>query len=180
MIGPDEYDCLVQRGFKPYSWNHQQMYHIAIEFMRGVTASVLEIGAGIGWGYEEMKEGGCLDRYFGVEESKKCFDYLKKTYPNAEFQHTKWPHHYIEGEGKFDFTICLEVIEHVDCDVHEFLRAIYHRTRKAFFLSTMDKEVNSHGTFTKDELYSMLYRAGFRRVVHIEHHMPHVMFICNP
>lgn len=176
----NEFLALEARGGKDYSLGHQQMYAVPIELMRGIPASIIEVGFGIGFGLKKMLGAGVIKTYFGCEPCKDSFDYtLKNQEPNPAIQikHDKWG--CIEGAEAADFSLCIEVIEHLELnEIMPMLLLLRKKTKKALFLSTPDKRDSSHGVFTSDEIVNFLHAAGFNAVV-LKHQWT-TMFIATP
>ena len=175
MSGPDEYDQMVARNFEPYSVQHRQLYHTIAQFLRGKPATILEIGTGIGYGLRLMLHNNCISAYLGIEPSEKCFKYINQIYDvplmNKGFMEC-------EIKEKFDFTVCIEVIEHIDnINLIEWFRKMLEHTKEAAFVSTPDRLTDEHGFFTKEEVQEAMYEAGFKHVVKIEWQKPHTLFI---
>jgi len=164
-----ELDLHLARKGRPYSFGHQQMYRGPIELLKGRQWDVLDVGAGIGFGYHEMVKADILGSYTGLEPHPKTFEFLKN-------RKHKPHHHFIQtdllgwgglenGPVDRDYVFCIEVIEHVDPKmVPAFLAALYVCTGKALFLSTPDSSRHKHGVRTDQEWEWLLREAGFKVV----------------
>ena len=181
MGTPDsrEYDRLKERGFKPYSKGHREMYEKAIRDMNTwggygnpppsplkhpAGARVLEAGFGIGWGLDRMLHESVLRSYVGYEPNKDSFDYVKGRYLpggpvdllflNLPFEPNLDP--------AFDVAFCIEVIEHVPMDKHEAFLAGLRQMAPVLYFSTPDShKVPREGVRTMDQWLAMLLRVGY-------------------
>ena len=161
----NEYQALVDRKFKPYSIGHRRMYDAPIELMRGKKRRILDVGFGIGYGLEKMIEADIIDWYLGFEPCQDAFSYVaSKAYPRpVRFYGNAYCGQ--AAEIPFDRAFCIEVIEHCsDDEANKMLQDLRQDVSGILFLSTPPAEENSHGKFTRAQMYSMLKEAGFRDV----------------
>lgn len=177
-----EYEHLVERKFQNYAPMHQAMYKVVVELLRDKPASILDIGFGIGYGLEQLLAANCISEYTGVESDKQSFEYVFNKFKKEKiflcnYDWVKLPENLIRPH---DFTLCIEVIEHIDQkNVKEFLAKLAEYTSKYLFLSTPDKNTDAHGLYTKEELRFWLGSWGFTDIVDIEWQLPHTLFICK-
>jgi 2-polyprenyl-3-methyl-5-hydroxy-6-metoxy-1,4-benzoquinol methylase len=171
-----EFDRLKERNFRPYSQGHRNMYHIAIGDLRargfgeGHGARILEAGFGIGWGLDQMVEGGVLGQYAGYEPNEDSFNYVKERYAT----HPKWGDMLLLNltfeanlDPSFDAAFCIEVIEHVPSVDHlTFLRGLYHMAPVLYFSTPDAKRVPSEGVRTDKEWVELLSLAGFASIIY--------------
>lgn len=175
MNGPDEYDQLVSRGFKPYSRQHIALYETIACLLSETESSIIEIGGGIGCGYSILKEKNCFNEYLFIEPSKKCCDYVKE---NLSIHPLNQDFMSVEISKIYDYSLCIEVIEHIgDIDLIRWFKKTMANTKIASFISTPDKRTDSHGVYTKEYVYDCMINAGYSSVVKIESQLPHTLFI---
>lgn len=162
----NEYRAALSRNFEPYSEGHRLMYDVPIAALKGQKVTVLDVGAGIGYGLDRMLDESVLMSYVGFEPCNESYQYLfqkhrkndKVTLIEREFDGIP--------TGSFDYVFCIEVIEHVLPEKRQkMLVDLFDATGKALFLSTPDRERDSHGVYTADELKKALKNAGFSDVV---------------
>lgn len=159
----NEYLALVGRNFSDYSAGHRRMYEAGLVLLDQSTASVLDIGAGIGWGLNRARELGFQGEWTGIEPCRDSFDYLRKTHPGEDWHHCGLMDAPV---GSADYVFCIEVVEHLDkTDAPAFLARIRSLCRKAAYISTPESDRDSHGTFTRVEMVAALKAAGFENVV---------------
>jgi 2-polyprenyl-3-methyl-5-hydroxy-6-metoxy-1,4-benzoquinol methylase len=177
-----EYRNLVGRNFQPYSAPHRALYDVVADMLSYHPAKVLEVGFGIGYGIQQLVQKNCLSYYIGVEPDKDSFDYVEKKIKipcthsifNLGWLETLLAYH------DFDFTLCIEVIEHLPSEmVVPFIEKLKRHTKGTLFLSTPDVHTNRHGKFTRSEVVNMLKTSGFKDVVDIEWQIPFTLFICK-
>lgn len=185
MIGPDEYDQLLSRNFKDYSMRHQQLYKIIVELLKDKPALILEVGCGIGYGLELLYKNNCFNFYEGFEVSKKCCDYIEETLyyiKRKRINNIEFNEDYVDvlGIKMFDFSLCIEVIEHMEnVNLVNFFKKMLSFTKVASFISTPDINTDKHGLYTKEEVQDALYKAGYNHVIKIEWQIPHTLFIAE-
>lgn len=184
MIGPDEYDRLKKRKFKPYSKQHQQMYRIIVELLRGTPVKILEVGYGIGYGLDRFVDCGAINKYIGFEESRKCHAYVSSKHPDDRIEFYCGDFASLDAsvlQGFADVTICIEVIEHVESDLKNFIKNLREVTAPGgvLFLSHPSIEVESHGRFTNTQVARMLRDVGFGNVVWHSNQKPHTLFMAQ-
>jgi len=175
QLTASEYDNAVKRGWSDYSHGHQKMYTMGIELISGTPAQILDVGCGIGWGFERMAlMKDVVARYVGVDPDSKCFTHCHDRWarpPQVRFICDSWPlQKTMRGDplGKFDFTFCIETIEHI-CEpdgpsIHkliDFLEAIRSVTKVGMFLSTPDVEKNQHGVWVPARVREALETTGW-------------------
>lgn len=138
------------------------MYKTAIALLAGddvQPASILEVGAGIGYGLGLMLENELVGTYTGVEPNVESYTYLRSVYPQVNLINESFEDAIVAAA---DYTFCIEVIEHVpDDDVNYFLRKLRLLTDKNLFFSTPDSSRSSHGKYTTATWVSLLRDAGF-------------------
>jgi len=180
----DEYEHLIAREGKPYAPMHQAMYKTIAELLRDKPANILEIGSGIGYGIQVLLDANAINSYEGIEPTRECCDYIKRTI-NSPYVHMR-NEDFFEidlttlNRTSYDFTLCIEVIEHLnnELEVLTLLDELHSRTDKALFLSTPKAETDEHGKFYGKEISEMLTFAGFK-FVEIEWQLPHTLYICQ-
>lgn len=180
-----EYDHHISREGKPYQPMHRAMYKTIVELLRNRPASILEVGFGIGYGLDLLLKANCIDKYLGIENDEKSFKYVAdKMLGNEKIDllFDNWINVNIpEKYNIFDFTLCIEVIEHLPfSQLIRFLKKLQKYTRRTLFLSTQDKDIGSHGIYTKKEVITALEHSGFKKILDIEWQLPHTLFICKP
>ncbi len=94
-------------------------YKIAALYVRGKT--VLDVGAGTGYGEAILREGGALD--------VRCIDPLPAGPNVAKALVEDWPGPFV------DWALAIDVIEHIEDD-HAFLRHLLCVAREGVFIST--------------------------------------------
>jgi 2-polyprenyl-3-methyl-5-hydroxy-6-metoxy-1,4-benzoquinol methylase len=162
----NEYRNLLTRGGRDYSVGHQIMYLAPIMLIAGKPNSILDVGAGIGFGLRHMIESSCVGSYTGYEPCKESYDYIRVHYgsgPNITLLNEP----FTGTDISYDYVFCIEVLEHVE---HEdarikFLQELSLATYKTMFLSTPDKTKSDHGVYTEAELVRRLYKSGFDNVI---------------
>lgn len=142
------------------------MYEAGLVLLDQSTASVLDIGSGIGWGCKRARELGFAGKWTGIEPCQDSFDYLTRVYGND--QRTTW---HCAGLMEapvepVDYVFCIEVVEHLPPDrVGAFLRRIRSLCNRGAWISTPDADTSDHGTFTRSQMVDALKAAGFENVV---------------
>lgn len=189
MGTPDsrEFDRLKQRGFKPYSVGHQQMYFTAVERMeasaKGARARIFEAGFGIGFGLQHMLARDVLEAYVGVEPNKRSYQYVAQDLGllpdtrlaliNGKFDDdvvVEFATTADDPEYSFDVAFCIEVIEHVPMDDQEmFLRNLKRMAPRLFFSTPDIAKSPKEGVRTTDEWVFMLTAIGFKVDVLTKH-----------
>jgi 2-polyprenyl-3-methyl-5-hydroxy-6-metoxy-1,4-benzoquinol methylase len=159
----NEYQALQERGGGDYSAGHRRMYEAGLVLLDQSTASVLDVGAGIGWGVKRARELGFLGKWEGIEPCVDSFNHLVRTYPRETWTCCGLMEATVEPA---DYVFCIEVIEHLDKpDVFAFLKRIRSLCGKGLWLSTPESDRHSHGTLKRVEVVSLLNMAGFANVV---------------
>lgn len=167
MGTPDsrEFDRLKERGFGPYSLGHRRMYEKAIATMRSVgptPARVLEAGFGIGYGLGEMDKAGILAAYVGYEPNRASFIYTKAKYQHGDNMLLLNVPFLPNLDPLFDFTVCIEVIEHVPTEDHlTFLTGLRTMAPVLCFSTPDITRQPREGVRTAGEWLDLLARAGF-------------------
>jgi len=174
-----EYASLVQREFKEYSEPHRQMYEIICALLKNKPASLVEIGFGIGWGLQRLVEDNCISKYVGIEPCAASYKYVKGIVDEDHVQLLNRSLLEFEPEESFEFSMCIEVIEHTDEDILQWFKKIRSFTKIASFISTPDKNTDPHGIYTKDYVVDCLKDSGFTSVSKIEWQLPHTIFIAE-
>lgn len=174
-----EAEHLAERRGKAYSLGHQRCYLGPIELIADGDRplSILDVGSGIGWGYEQMISRLQVEVYIGVERHADSAAIHSAKLGN--------PNHLLIGQsifsddakfvcrGQFDYAFCIEVAEHIDAKHHHEL---FTRLRQSLaiggmlFLSTPDASQHPHGNLTKAQAKAGLLAAGFASVVCLTEH----------
>jgi 2-polyprenyl-3-methyl-5-hydroxy-6-metoxy-1,4-benzoquinol methylase len=172
----NEHAALVGRNFADYSAGHRRMYEAGLVLLGESEASVLDVGAGIGWGYHRARELGFSGSWVGVEPCRDSFDYLVTSRIGATWHHAGLMEAVVDPA---DFVFCIEVIEHIDkSDAPAFIDRLRNLTRKTLYLSTPESDRDSHGTFTRAELVAALKAGGFAEVVVVDEQWT-TLYICQ-
>ena len=180
MGTPDsrEYDRLRDRNFRDYSEGHRHMYLSAIKQIHEATdgaghvphrrVSIFEAGFGIGYGLKQMLAAGIVDRYVGVEPQIDSYKYTVAELADHEqagdlnLIHTGFPVNMDTAGGPFEHVFCIEVIEHVPAEAHEyFLSRLWANVARdgALWLSTPClRKSPKEGVRTTEEWASMLHK----------------------
>lgn len=162
MTEPSEFFHLKNRRFRNYSDGHCRMYRTAIALLAGddvKPASILEVGAGIGYGLGLMLENELVGTYTGIEPNVESYTYLRSVFPQVNLINETFDNAEVEPA---DYTFCIEVIEHLDdAQVQPFLAKLRDKTLKNLFFSTPDSSRSSHGKYTTATWVSLLRDAGF-------------------
>lgn len=210
----DEFSRLKKRGGADYSEGHRRIYLTIITLLGGQDtlrkAVVLEVGAGIGWGLQQMLRDMQVEKYVGFEPCVRCIEHIEnlviKPWKRKQLELKQrlspkkqvafhLPSIQLFGEyftsiedakvanalsGKADFTICIEVAEHVDPSIRlDFLRKLRKHTNLALFLSTPNKSTRPKDGALHDYQWLELIRlAGFPNVVSIEWQWT-TLFVCQ-
>ena len=160
------------RKFRPYKKGHQAIYYTVGSFLFHKKADILDIGSGIGVGYEILRE----HYYRGVDPDIRCIDYCSEKYPHAYWAHSDWLNFKVKKPA--DFALCVEVIEHIDGkDWIQFLRKIRNNTKLGLFLSTPNPERSSHGCISSEDMKEILNLSGFNTVA-LEWHWT-TLYVCE-
>jgi hypothetical protein len=127
----------------------------------------------------------------GIGKGIPSVTYAAKHSYNTEIEevriiNTDWPLRsdlspaaYWPGGRDYDYSFCIEVIEHVRPDlVPAFLAELHQVTQRALFLSTPNALTSPHGVATVDEWRRVIDLAGFD-VVAIERQWT-TLYICQP
>lgn len=139
------------------------MYEAGLVLLDESTASVLDIGSGIGWGLRRARELGFKGEWTGIEPCRESFDYLRSQYPDEDWHHCGLMDSPV---GLADYVFCIEVIEHLDrADLMPFLIKLRSLCRKGAWISTPEADRHPHGTLTRVEVIKALKSAGFENVV---------------
>lgn len=141
------------------------MYDAPIMLLKAQKNTILEVGVGIGYGLDNMLQTGIVSNYTGFEPCVDSYNYVHQRFraePNINIVNSEF-----DGvDNRFDYVFCIEVIEHIDESKRKkALADLFAATGKGLFLSTPDRERDSHGVYTKDELKSELKLVGFSDVV---------------
>jgi len=178
----NEYKNLVARKFQAYSQPHCALYGVIAEMLSYHPARVLEVGFGIGYGIQQLIQKNCLKYYVGIEPDKENYDYVmhQSKMPNLDrLINSGWLEADI-GTEMFDFTLCIEVVEHTPKNlISQFVKKLHDHTKGVLFLSTPDINTNRHGIFTKAEIVEALKLSGFKDVVDIEWQIPFTLYMCK-
>jgi 2-polyprenyl-3-methyl-5-hydroxy-6-metoxy-1,4-benzoquinol methylase len=185
MGTPDsrEYERLVKRGFKPYSYGHRRMYEIAIDRMKP-GARVFEVGFGIGWGAERILDSGKSIVYEGCEPNKDSFNYTEGRIRHVAGVNNAGLHNKpffagLAANAPYDYAFCIEVIEHVPMEDHVgFLRDLKALAPVVFFSTPDIVKAPTEGVRTKDEWVSILREAGFTSIEVITRHWTY-LYVCS-
>ncbi len=138
------------------------MYEAGLVLLDQSHATVLDVGAGIGWGLKRARELGFQGQWVGIEPCSDSFNYLRETYPAATWHHCGLMAADVEAA---DYVFCIEVVEHLDRnDLPDFLARIRSLARKGAWISTPEADRDSHGQFTRVEMVDALKSAGFTNV----------------
>lgn len=167
MVLMNELERHLARNKRPYSYGHQQMYNGPIELLKGKKWDVLDVGAGIGYGYLQMERAGILREYTGLEPDYRTFRHLEsqRQYPTHTFRNEDFLFWVGGGVRSHEWVFCIEVIEHVEpATVPTFLEKLRGVTKRGLFLSTPDSQRHKHGVRTDGEWQDLLSAAGFRTV----------------
>jgi len=179
------------RGGAPYSEGHRRMYTTIAEILGNRPAKILEIGFGIGYGLEQLFKSKCIEDYFGVEIDKECVDFVENLMFHFEdsyddksvitLKHADWLEMPIEELEFFpDFTLCIEVMEHIkEAQWLPFLQKIKPQTKHALFLSTPNKNTHRHGVMSVEKTRRLILAAGFNSVAQVEWQWT-TLYVCNP
>jgi cyclopropane fatty-acyl-phospholipid synthase-like methyltransferase len=168
---PSEYQQLQKRKGLPYSRGHQLMYDGPIKLISDNRHYILDIGFGIGYGLRGMITMDVINKYVGCEPDKDSFDHVVKELSEfTQEERTKRVHlnnckftDLTTYPDQFDYTFCIEVIEHMDEHaVHMLFQKVHACTKDAFFLSTPDKNKSKEGKFTEYELSQFLMDYNFQ------------------
>lgn len=148
----DEVANAEKRRWKDYSEPHQRVYRIISKKLEK-GSRILEIGGGIGWGAEKLKEAGMVIGTV-IEPHQKSRNHLQAngwdTVSTID-----------EVKGMYDAATCVEVLEHLPAvEVHQFLKDIKEAAPRAFF-STPDRRWSNHGRRTELEWRTALSLAGW-------------------
>ncbi len=162
------------------------MYTTVAEMLSDRPAKILEVGFGIGYGLKTLINAKCLQRYLGVEIEKDCCEFVEPLSKDHDLTiiNGNWltiDDSQIKSWGrKADFSLCIEVIEHIaSFNRQRFVARLLEHTDKALFLSTPNINTNGHGVMTAEETKLLILGAGFKSVVYIEWQWT-TLFICNP
>lgn len=141
------------------------MYDAPITLLKGQKNSILEVGAGIGYGLGQMVQNDVFSTYTGYEPCLDSFNHLNMVY--AQDLRVSLHQQVFDGADKqYDYVFCIEVIEHVEPEKREkMLKDLFLATKKALFISTPDVDRDPHGVYTRKELIKALKDAGFSDVV---------------
>lgn len=184
-----ELQQLNKRKGMPYSRGHQIMYDAPIKLLSDSRHAILDIGFGIGYGLFNMIPMRIIKRYVGCEPDADSFDYVN----NKRIDYKEM----LEGdrteinlfnlqfsdlavrENEFDYTFCIEVIEHMEEGaLHNLLMKVHGCTRDAFFMSTPDPDKSPEGEWTMTYLINTLRQFQFNPVVVTSQWTN--LWICNP
>ncbi len=180
MGTPDsrEYDRLKERNFGDYSEGHRHMYTSAIKQIQDATdgqgqhphrrVTVFEAGFGIGYGLKQMLAAGIVDRYVGYEPQVDSFNYTVKELATHEqagdlnLFHGAFPAPMHGQEGQFEHVFCIEVIEHVPGEQHEYFLARLWDTvapgGTLWFSTPCIRRAPREGVRTTEEWASLLHK----------------------
>jgi cyclopropane fatty-acyl-phospholipid synthase-like methyltransferase len=142
----------------------------------GKPINILEIGFGIGYGLGLMYQMGFFhhinSKYVGCEPDKDSYDYTYKKYledrgfqPFENIKLRNCGFRDLEtGYKKFDYSFCIEVIEHLSEEDLWFLcKILDESTKDTIFLSTPDPAKSKEGKWSMHHLEN-LFRDFFRGV----------------
>ncbi len=173
--GADELHLHKMRGGRDYSAGHQAMYRIIVEALRGRPQSILEVGFGVGFGLQLLREARCIETYFGCDPSVPCFEHVRAQPwgASARLYCGEWlsvPDMEIDSAlgHQAAYSLCLEVIEHVHpLERLRFLKRIRCRTSETSFFSTPCLSESSHGALRTDQWVELMRDAGYVDIVTI-------------
>jgi 2-polyprenyl-3-methyl-5-hydroxy-6-metoxy-1,4-benzoquinol methylase len=161
MSDESEVKKLKSRGGRAYSLGHQRMYRATAELLGQAGADLFEVGTGIGYGFEVLKDAAAFKRYRGIDPDPQCVEYVKSKY-DLQIQCATIEEH--DLPGNLDAITFIEVIEHISLDKHEWILEkllMGLRPGGTLFMSTPDKNRHRHGTTTPETLLDQLGEAGF-------------------
>lgn len=166
---------LSERCGAAYSLGHRRCYLGPIEMIAdGERAlSIIDVGSGIGWGYEQMAARLNLARYVGIERhADSVLEHRSKLKSGHDVFLASFLDAGVEA-NRFDYAFCIEVAEHIRAEFHGELFARIADSLKPgglLFLSTPDASAHAHGNLTQAEAKAALLAAGFSSVVSITEH----------
>jgi len=186
----NEVQKLKERHYQPYTEGHRRMYTTIAELLGNRPAKILEVGFGIGYGLDLLVRLNCVKKYLGVEKDKDCFDYVRswrmghRQSERIKLIHADWFTMNVDEidwlGGGADFSLCIEVIEHMEkIQALAMLTRILPQTKHALFLSTPNSTTQEHGRLSTEEVRELVWNAGFRSVAHVEWQWT-TLFVCNP
>jgi hypothetical protein len=180
MGTPDsrELDRLKERNFGDYSEGHRHMYLAAIKEIHDATdgaghmphrrVSIFEAGFGIGYGIKQMLAAGIVGRYVGLEPQPDSFAYTRgelANHPQAAdlaLYQAAFPAPLCDQFGEFEHVFCIEVIEHVPMDAHEYflsrLWATVERGGVLWFSTPCIRRAPHEGVRTTEEWAALVQR----------------------
>jgi len=148
---------------------------IVLDMIPIVTATILDIGMGLGLVERHILKSGRSIHLFGNDISKKAMDNAKKNL-KGDFKQESWEK-MTHSASKFDTILLLEILEHVPpSKTFKLLNKIhrYLKKRGTLILSipvnegleSMDSNPNGHmRIYTKDLIVAELKIAGFKSVL---------------
>lgn len=172
-----ELDYYLLREGGAYSKWHQRIYNAAISLINSESSSVLDVGCGMGFGLQKMREAGMKGHWSGIDfetptsiidgDELKRSSLMVGSFESVSDQFE--PH---------DHVWCIEVLEHLVGDPTHFLSEIRRLTKKSAIISTPDSSKNDHGTKTSDEWAALIRQAGF--ITSRTEVGGSVVFVCEP
>ena len=166
---PSEYDAMMKRKGKPYSDGHRAMYDTVGTLLRNVPASILDVGCGIGYGFEALRNCNNVKHYVGIDPDGKCIDFCQRTYDRHAFKRLSLAEFCAVRFELYDFVLCIEVFEHVPPAIRlEFLEQLRSLAKKNLFLSTPNILQHKHGVISPPDMMDELGKVGFTTVC-VEH-----------
>lgn len=166
-----------------HSQGYQKVYRCAIEFLTGpnfAPVSVFEVGTGDGAGLGLMLNAGLIGRYKGIEPDSASYETARQRvgeFSNVELQNSSW--FGTEESEPYEFSFCVEVIQHLPSELVPRLLAKLHRlTSGTLFLSTPDAVTSRYGVASTEEWKRVVENSGFD--VATVHGSWTTLFVCSP
>lgn len=193
-----EYKLLQRRmhrtGKPDYSEGHKRCYNAPIfllkptqEVSKKPPIKILDVGSGIGYGYEQMCKYLRIESYQGIEidtdsayHHKTLLQDSKHKVLNDNFLEISTPH------DEYDAVFCIEVIEHVE--LHELEKFVLKLCRSVkpggfLFISTPDgdsksPDYNPHGEWSEGLVKGTVLLSGIENIVVCREHWTK-LYICQ-
>jgi len=169
---------------KKVSHGHRMMYDGPVKLLSKSRSSVIEVGCGDGYGYQELLKEDAISEYLGVDPNQKELDCLRGLLKDEKHRAicADWLDVSREELSPADFMLCVEVLEHVPPDKRRaFLEKCLKFTKKTLFLSTPESghdKVPHEGLLEKDECVGLLRKSGFN--VAVVDAQWTTMYVCTP